>query len=206
MIAVRTRQHVGQHDAAGFDELPHAFRLTRRKRAGYRQHEEPVALLAGLARAPSPAARGLPVMATVARLMCRELTLQNEYLRAENKILKSKIKGRIRFTDDDRAASEGDSPLVGAVVRLRVVRAGGDRGERRASIPAAAVGQRVIYAHLIRELKRVSPETPIALCLDTPEMWVRFRDQLGQTSENYVCVCGPMCAPGNPMLRPRRTG
>ena len=44
----------------------------------------------------------LPVIATVARLLCRELTLQNEYLRAENKLLKSKIKGRIRFTDDER--------------------------------------------------------------------------------------------------------
>jgi hypothetical protein len=35
-------------------------------------------------------------------LLCRELTLQNEYLRAENKVLKSKIKGRIRFTDEER--------------------------------------------------------------------------------------------------------
>ncbi len=31
---------------------------------------------------------GLPVIATVARLLCRELTLQNEYLRLENRILK----------------------------------------------------------------------------------------------------------------------
>jgi len=45
---------------------------------------------------------GLPLIATIARLLCRELTLQNEYLRAENKILKSKVKGRIRFDDDDR--------------------------------------------------------------------------------------------------------
>ena len=44
----------------------------------------------------------LPVIATIARLLCRELTLHNEYLRLENKILKSKIKGRIRFTDDER--------------------------------------------------------------------------------------------------------
>ena len=29
----------------------------------------------------------LPVIATIARLLCRELTLQNEYLRLENKIL-----------------------------------------------------------------------------------------------------------------------
>jgi len=45
---------------------------------------------------------GLPVIATIARLLCRELTLQNEYLRLENKILKSKIIGRICFTDDER--------------------------------------------------------------------------------------------------------
>jgi len=45
---------------------------------------------------------GLPVIATIARLLCRELTLQNEYLRLENKILRSKIEGRIPFTDDER--------------------------------------------------------------------------------------------------------
>jgi hypothetical protein len=44
----------------------------------------------------------VPIIATIARLLCRELTLQNEYLRAENKILKSNIKKRIVFTDDDR--------------------------------------------------------------------------------------------------------
>lgn len=43
---------------------------------------------------------GLPLIATVPRLLCRELTLQNEYLRLENGILKPKIKGRLRFTDD----------------------------------------------------------------------------------------------------------
>ncbi len=45
---------------------------------------------------------GLPVVATIARLLCRELILQNEYLRLENKILRSKIEGRIPFTDDER--------------------------------------------------------------------------------------------------------
>ncbi|MBE9565654.1 MAG: transposase [Proteobacteria bacterium] len=45
---------------------------------------------------------GLPVIATVARLLCRELTLQNEYLRLENRILKEKVPGRIRFTDEER--------------------------------------------------------------------------------------------------------
>ena len=44
----------------------------------------------------------LPVIATVARLLCRELTLQNEYLLLENRTLKSKIPGRLRFTDEER--------------------------------------------------------------------------------------------------------
>ena len=34
---------------------------------------------------------GLPVIATVARLLCRELTLQNEYVRLENRILNEKV-------------------------------------------------------------------------------------------------------------------
>jgi hypothetical protein len=45
---------------------------------------------------------GLPVIATVARLLCRELTRQNEYLRLENWILKEKVTGRLRFTDEER--------------------------------------------------------------------------------------------------------
>jgi len=44
----------------------------------------------------------LPVIATIARLLCREMTLQNEYLRLENKVLRSKIAGRIPLTDDER--------------------------------------------------------------------------------------------------------
>jgi putative transposase len=44
----------------------------------------------------------LPIIATITRLLCRELTLQNEYLKAENKILRSRIKSRISFTDDER--------------------------------------------------------------------------------------------------------
>jgi len=50
---------------------------------------------------------GLPVVATVARILCRELTLQNEYLRLENTILKTKIRGRVRFTDDERRSLAG---------------------------------------------------------------------------------------------------
>ena len=44
----------------------------------------------------------VPIIATITRLLSRELTLQNGYLRQENKLLKSKIKKRIVFTDDER--------------------------------------------------------------------------------------------------------
>ncbi len=44
----------------------------------------------------------LPVISTGARLLCRELTLQNEYLRLENQVLKEKVPRCIRFTDEKR--------------------------------------------------------------------------------------------------------
>ena len=44
----------------------------------------------------------VPIIATITRFLCRELVLQNEYLQKENKILRSKIKKRISFTDDER--------------------------------------------------------------------------------------------------------
>jgi hypothetical protein len=39
----------------------------------------------------------LPAIATVARLLCRELTLQNGYLRLVNRILKEKVQLSHRF-------------------------------------------------------------------------------------------------------------
>ena len=65
---------------------------------------------------------GLPVIATVARLLCRELTLQNEYLRTENAVLKSKIKGRIRFTDDERRSLVDAAVALGRKLMREVVR------------------------------------------------------------------------------------
>jgi len=44
----------------------------------------------------------VPVIGLVAQILCRELVLQNEYLRTENRILKSKVSKRLSFTDDER--------------------------------------------------------------------------------------------------------
>lgn len=64
---------------------------------------------------------GLPVIATVARLLCRELTVQNEYLRPENKIIKSKIHGCIPFTDDERRSLVDAAPAMSRKLMETVV-------------------------------------------------------------------------------------
>ncbi len=53
-----------------------------------------------------------PLVALVARLLCDELTQENEYLRTENRILRSKLPRRIAFTDEDRHS------LVDAVLEM----------------------------------------------------------------------------------------
>jgi len=64
---------------------------------------------------------GLPVIATIVRILCRELTLRNEHLRLENKILKSKIAGRICFTDDERRSLVNAALAMGRKLMESVV-------------------------------------------------------------------------------------
>jgi transposase len=64
---------------------------------------------------------GLPVIATVARLLHRELTLQNEYLRLENKILKSKLERRIQFNDEERRSLVDSALAMGRKLMEAVV-------------------------------------------------------------------------------------
>ena len=66
---------------------------------------------------------GLPVITVVARLLCRELTLENEYLRLENRILKEKAQalGRLRFTDEERCSLTAAALALGRAVMQQVV-------------------------------------------------------------------------------------
>ena len=63
----------------------------------------------------------LPVIATVAQLLCRELTLQNEYLLLEHRTLKSKIAGRLRFTDEERRSLSEAALATGRSLMKEVV-------------------------------------------------------------------------------------
>jgi putative transposase len=66
---------------------------------------------------------GLPMIAVVARLLCRELTLENEYLRLENRILKEKAQanGRLRFTDEERRSLTEAALAMGRSLMKEVV-------------------------------------------------------------------------------------
>ena len=44
----------------------------------------------------------LPLIATIARVLCREVTLENEYLRVQYEVVRSKAPDRLRFTDGER--------------------------------------------------------------------------------------------------------
>lgn len=46
----------------------------------------------------------------------------------------------------------------------------------------------MMFRFLIDKIKRVSPKTLIALCLETEEMWKVFGKELGMSLNNYVCV------------------
>ena len=63
----------------------------------------------------------VPIIATITRLLCWELTLQNEYLLQENKIFKSKIKKRIVFTDDERRTLVEAALAMGRYLMAQVV-------------------------------------------------------------------------------------
>ena len=63
----------------------------------------------------------LPVIATVARLLYQELTLQNEYLLLENRTLKCKVPGRLRFTDEERRSLAKAALAMGRSLMKEVV-------------------------------------------------------------------------------------
>lgn len=54
--------------------------------------------------------------------------------------------------------------------------------------------------HVITEIKRIRPEQPVSLCMETTAMWQELGPLTGMTPEDYVCCCGPTSVPGHPML------
>ena len=82
--------------------------------------------------------------------------------------------------------------VMSSFVEERGVTAGGGH-------PIPFDARRGMFRHCIDEIRRVSPDTHVALCLEMPEMWAVFGDELNGHPGAYVCNCGPHCTPGHPM-------
>jgi len=72
------------------------------------------------------------------------------------------------------------------------------RGKRNSPLPHEVRAE--LYEFCIEQVERLSPKPPVGLCLETPEMWEQFGGRIGMTPANYVCNCGPTCAPGNRLI------
>ena len=59
----------------------------------------------------------------------------------------------------------------------------------------------MIYRFFIDEIRKHSPNQRVAICMETPEMWDEFGEELGMNPTDYVCCCGPASVPGNALLR-----
>lgn len=67
-------------------------------------------------------------------------------------------------------------------------------GTHKAPFPADVRAE--IYQYYLDEIRRVSPETPVALCTEDPDVWDRLEDQLAMTRTEMFCCCGGTSVPG----------
>ena len=96
----------------------------------------------------------LPVIATVARLLCRELTLETEYLRLGNRTLRSKNRGRLRSTDEELQYD----PRYTALLNLPKSRCAAWTGMRKHREKAARTGSAKGAADVFQRAFGLSPD------------------------------------------------
>ena len=90
------------------------------------------------------------------------------------------------------AAMEAEAPFV----KARGFTAGGGH-------PIPHDARAYLIKCLIDEIRKHNKTIPIALCLETVEMWALFQRELGMPLDpckksGYYCNCGPLCTPENP--------
>jgi len=67
-------------------------------------------------------------------------------------------------------------------------------GEHHAPFPLDVRAE--IYAHYLDELKRISPQTPFALCTEHPKLWEMLAGKLPMSPDKMFCCCGGVSPPG----------
>jgi len=69
-----------------------------------------------------------------------------------------------------------------------------DQGQGRPPSPLPDWVREEIYDFMTDEIHRVSPDTPVAICLETPQAGAA----LGEEPEDYACCTGPRSTPNGP--------
>jgi len=72
-------------------------------------------------------------------------------------------------------------------------------GKKFGPLPHDARAEMIQF--FIDEIRAVAPKVPIALCLESYEMWEQFQPQLQMRADRYLCNCGPQCTPGTDLYR-----
>jgi len=93
------------------------------------------------------------------------------------------------------AAMEAGDPFL----RARGFTSGGGR-------PIPHDARAYMLKVVIDDIRRYSQTIPIALCLETVEMWALFGRELGmpmdpEARSTYYCNCGPLCTPEHPLSK-----
>jgi hypothetical protein len=60
--------------------------------------------------------------------------------------------------------------------------------------------RREIMEHYLAETRRLSPDTPVSICMETADMWRDMGPALGMEPGSYACCCGPLSVPGEKHL------
>jgi spore photoproduct lyase len=60
--------------------------------------------------------------------------------------------------------------------------------------------RREIMEYYLGEIRRLAPETPVSICMETTAMWRDMGPSLGMRPDEYACCCGPRSVPGEKYL------
>jgi hypothetical protein len=67
-------------------------------------------------------------------------------------------------------------------------------GQHHAPFPVDVRAE--IHGYYLDELRRISPETPYALCTEHPDLWRLLKDKLAMSPHAMFCCCGGTSRPG----------
>lgn len=60
--------------------------------------------------------------------------------------------------------------------------------------------RREIMDYYVQEIRRLAPQTPVSICMETVAMWRDMGESLGMEPSHYACCCGPRSVPGEKYL------